>query len=97
MEYQNFNRNKIRKYKIIVESASLFRAELWQVNKRNKFRIRFIDYAVAEQEWVQLRMQMNAEMRIGVYILETVLETALNWYEHIKRKSNNRWPKKLWE
>ena len=94
---------KIRIYKAIVESIGTYGAELWEISKRNKTRIKAMEMEFWRRSCQLTRMdkvrntEIRARMGIDIDIIETIEVKRLKWYGHIQRMSEERWPKKICE
>ncbi|XP_050497794.1 uncharacterized protein LOC126878967 [Diabrotica virgifera virgifera] len=93
--------NKRRMYKTITESIGLYGAELWEINQRNKSKIKAMEMNYWRRCCRLTRLDrvrnedIRRQMEIDLDIIDTIEAKRLNWYGHLQRMPENRWPKKI--
>ena len=85
----------------VYKRQGLYGAELWEINKRNKSIIRAIEidywqrcYGLTRADRVKY-VEIRQAMGIDLDIIEITDARRLNWFGHLKRISDERWPRKV--
>jgi len=96
------NKVKIRIYKTIVESISLYGAELWEISKNNEKKLKAMEMEFWRRSYCVTLMDRirneNIKQQMGVTsdIMDTIEGRRLKWYGHLRRMPEERWPLKTW-
>ncbi|KAK4879141.1 hypothetical protein RN001_007287 [Aquatica leii] len=90
-------------YKTIVEPILMYGAECWQLKEKDKRKINAVemDYLrrscrISRQEHIQNEQIRRRTRRVHTTV-ERVETRQLVWYGHVKRMSDDRWPKRALE
>lgn len=96
------NNVKNRIYKTIVEGITLYGSEVWEISKRNEGKLKAMEMEFWRRSCNIKRTdrirneEIRQRMGIATNIIDTIEGRRLKWYGHLRRMSEERWPKKIW-
>ncbi|PSN48004.1 hypothetical protein C0J52_18589, partial [Blattella germanica] len=92
-----------RIYKTIVESIVLYGAEIWEIPKRNKNKLKVMEMDLRRRSCSVSRLErirnqsIRERMQVSsINIMDTIEGKRLTWYEHLRRMPIGRWPLKIY-